>query len=82
MTSTFRVRDTAVLIRNVPGAGPCSGDMGAIVHVSSPDSCEVEFVTASGRTESVQTLSTSDLRPLQDDNLLAVRPIGSRKGVA
>ena len=39
-----------------------------------PDAIEVEFVTASGRTQALITLRTSDIRGVGDDDLVTVRP--------
>ena len=39
---------------------------------------EVEFVTASGRTQALVTLPPSALREVADDDLVAVRPATSR----
>ncbi len=76
----FRELETVVLIHDVPQAGLCAGDLGAVVQVYAPDAVEVEFVTASGRTLALQTLSADDLRTVRDDDLLAVRP-GARGAV-
>lgn len=74
MTTPFRELDTVVLVRDVPGAGLRAGDLGAVVQVYSPEAVEVEFVTASGRTQALETLPTGYLRAVQDDDLLSVRP--------
>jgi hypothetical protein len=58
----------------VPEAGLRAGDLGAIVHVYAPDTVEVEFVTASGKTLALQMLAAADVRMMRDDDLLAVRP--------
>lgn len=71
---TFRELETVVLIHNVPEAGLCAGDLGAIVQVYAPDAVEVEFVAASGKTLALQTLSADDVRTVRDDDLLVVRP--------
>jgi hypothetical protein len=71
---TFKVLDTVVLARDLPDHGLRRGDLGAIVEVYEPDGVEVEFVTASGRTEALVTLGTSDVRPVADTDLVAVRP--------
>ena len=63
-----------VLRTDIPAAGLRSGDLGAVVHVYGPDAVEVEFVTASGRAQALLTLNGEDLRPVRDDDLLAVRP--------
>ena len=48
----FSVLDTVVLQREVPEAGLCVGDLGAIVEIHDSSHFEVEFVAASGRTPS------------------------------
>ena len=52
-----------------------SGDLGAVVEIYPPDSLEVEFVTASGRTTALVSLKTSDVRAIADTDLVAVRTI-------
>lgn len=73
----FRELDTVVLARDLPEAGLQAGDLGCVVMVygssSAPDGLEVEFVTASGRTQALRTLKPTDVRPVRDDDLLAVR---------
>jgi hypothetical protein len=82
MTAPFRELDTVVLLRDQPEAGLRSGDLGAVVQVYGTEAVEVEFVTASGRTQALLTLSTSDVRPVRDDDLLAVRSAPSTRGAA
>jgi hypothetical protein len=67
--------DTVVLVRDVPEHGLRAGDLGAVVETYPPDTYDVEFVTASGRTTAFVTLKTSDLRPIADTDLVAVRTI-------
>lgn len=71
----YKVLDTVVLDRNLPEHGLRSGDLGAVVQVYEPDGLEVEFVTASGRTQALVTLNVRDVRPVQDSDLIAVRPV-------
>jgi hypothetical protein len=78
MANQFRELDTVVLIRDVPDGTLRAGDLGAVVQVLGEDQVEVEFVTASGRTEALRTLPSIDLRPVQDDDLLTVRPVSAR----
>ena len=73
MTERFHQLDTVVLTRDLPEAGLRSGDLGAIVLVYGDEAVEVEFVTASGRTQALLTLPVNDVRPVRDDDLLAVR---------
>ena len=77
MIPIYRELDTVVLTRDLPEAGLRAGDLGAVVLVygseASPEALEVEFVTAAGRTQALRTLGSADVRPVQDDDLLAVR---------
>lgn len=82
MTTSFHELDTVVLVRDVPESGLRRGDLGAVVQVYGGEAVEVEFVTASGRTEALLTLPVSDVRPVRDDDLLAVRTVPSVRGAA
>ena len=82
MTPPFRELDTVVLTRDLPDAGLRVGDLGAVVQVYSAGALEVEFVTASGRTQALVTLEAADVRPVRDDDLLAVRPARPIRGAA
>lgn len=70
----FKVLDTVVLDRDLPERALRRGDLGAVVEIYEPDGLEVEFVTASGRTEALVTLQESDVRAVADKDLIAVRP--------
>jgi hypothetical protein len=76
----FKVLDTVVLKRDVPDAGLRIGDLGAIVEVHEPDSFEVEFVAASGRTQALVTLQSDDIRHVDDRDLIAVRSLRQAHG--
>ncbi len=87
MTPPIRELDTVVLLRDVPEAGLRARDLGAVVQVyapppGAPGALEVEFVTASGRTQALVTLGVRDVRPVRDDDLLAVRPAAPVRGAA
>ncbi len=69
------VLDTVVLERDLPERGLRRGDIGAVVERYEPDGAEVEFVTASGKTQALVTLKLSDLRPVGDKDILAARPL-------
>ena len=71
----YKVLDTVVLDRNLPEYGLRGGDLGAVVQVYEPDGLEVEFVTASGKTQALVTLNVKDVRPVQDSHLIAVRSV-------
>jgi hypothetical protein len=76
----FKVLDTVVLVRDLPPSGLRSGDLGAIVEVYGPNAFEVEFVAASGRTQALVTLAASDLRHVNDDDLVSVRHLEKTAG--
>ncbi len=70
---TFRELDAVVLERDLPAHGLRRGDLGAVVEVYEPDGVEVEFVTASGKTQALVTLNVSDIRPVGDGDLVSLR---------
>lgn len=70
----FRRLDVVVLEKDLPAHGLKTGDLGAVVELYEPDGLEVEFVTASGRTEVLVTLTASEVRPVVENDLVAVRP--------
>lgn len=76
----FKVLGTVVLTRDVKSTGLQSGDLGAIVEVYSPDSFEVEFVAASGRTQALMTLGAQDIRHVGDLDLVTVRTLEQVSG--
>lgn len=71
----FKLLDTVVLDRDLPEHGLRKNDLGAVVEVYEPDGLEVEFVTASGRTQALVTLREGDVRAVADEDLISVRPI-------
>jgi Domain of unknown function (DUF4926) len=71
----FKELDTVVLDRDLPEQGLRRGDLGAIVQIYEPDGLEVEFVTASGRTQALVTLRAADVREVREEDLIAVRTL-------
>lgn len=71
----FKELDTVVLDRDLPEHGLRKGDLGAVVQLYDSQGLEVEFVTASGRTQALVTLSPEDLRGVRDEDLIAVRTL-------
>jgi len=71
----YKVLDTALLDRDLPEQGLCSGDLGAVVQVYEPDGLDIEFVTVSGKIQALVMLNVSDVRPVQDSDLIAVRSV-------
>lgn len=74
----FQLLDTVVLDRDLPEHGLRRGDLGAVVEVYERDAMEVEFVTASGRTQALITLKSADVRAVRDEDLISVRPVAGR----
>ena len=72
---TFRPLETVVLDRDLPSHGLMRGDLGVVVHVHDPDGLEVEFVSASGKTEALITLEVHDVRKVTDSDLMSVRTL-------
>lgn len=71
----FRKLDTVVLDRDIPERGLRKGDLGAVVELYEPDDLEVEFVTASGRTQALVALKIGDVREVRDGDLISVRSV-------
>ena len=71
----YKLLDTVVLDRDLPEHALRAGDLGAIVEMYEPDGLEVEFVTASGKTQALVTLNVKDVRPVQDGDRVAVRSV-------
>ena len=75
---TLQNLDVVVLNEDLPVHGLKQGDLGTVVEIYAPDAVEVEFVTASGRTQALVTLQPSAIRAVSDNDLIAVRPVISR----
>lgn len=71
----YKLLDTVVLDCGLPEHGLRNGGLGAVVQVYEPDGLEVEFVTASGKTQALATLNVNDVRPVQDSDIIAVRTV-------
>jgi Domain of unknown function (DUF4926) len=71
----FQELETVVLERDIPEKGLRKGDLGAVVELYEPDGLEVEFVTASGKTEALVSLKTTDVRRVRDEDLVSVRTV-------
>jgi hypothetical protein len=66
--------DTVVLVKDHPAEGLVRGDMGAIVLVHEDGKAyEVEFVTLTGDTLGVLTLTADEVRPISARDVPHVR---------
>lgn len=71
----LKMLDPVVLERDLPDHGLRPGDLGTVVEVHEPDGIEVEFLTASGDTEAVLTLTVADVRRADRNDLISVRKL-------
>lgn len=70
----IRELDTVVLTCDIEEHGLKEGDVGAVVHCyKDGKAVEVEFVTAEGKTIAVLTLTSADVRPIGNDEILHAR---------
>ena len=69
-----QILDVVVLKEDMPAQGLRKGDLGTVVDIYAAETLEVEFVTASGRTQALVTLQLSAVREIGDDDLVTVRP--------
>jgi hypothetical protein len=72
---SFKTLECVVLDRDLAEHGLRKGDLGAVVEIYEPDGLEVEFVTASGGTQALLTLTVRDVRNISAADMLAVRPL-------
>jgi hypothetical protein len=68
-----RSLESVVLMHDLPEHRLKAGDLGAVVERHEPDGLEVEFVTGDGATQALVTLRESEVRPVEADEVIAVR---------
>lgn len=74
----FKELETIVLKYDIKKHGLRKGDMGAVVNVyDGGKAAEVEFVTATGKTVALVTLTSSDIREIKQNDVLHVRGFAS-----
>ena len=70
----FKELEVVILIHDIEKHGLSTGDMGAVVNVyDGGKAAEVEFVTATGKTVALITLTASDVRDIKQNDILHVR---------
>ncbi len=70
----FKELETVILTHDIKEHSLSEGDMGAVVNVyDGGKAAEVEFVTATGRTVVLLTLTSSDVRDIKQNDILHVR---------
>jgi hypothetical protein len=71
--------DCVVLTSDLPAAGLEAGDVGTIVHVHPGGAAfEVEFVTMTGTTVAVATVTAAQLRPVGRQDISHVRALTAK----
>ena len=71
----FKLLECVILDREIPEHGLRAGDVGTVVETYEPDGLEVEFMSASGDTQAVVTLTALDVRKASANDMLAARPM-------
>ena len=74
---SIKILDTVVLEVDLPSHGLKMGDVGAVVEVYSNEAVEVEFVTASGHTQALVTLTPKQVRPVGPRDIPSVRQLSA-----
>jgi ATP-dependent exoDNAse (exonuclease V) alpha subunit len=70
--------DTVVITKDISNLNLVKGDIGTIVHIyGGTEGIEVEFVSGEGKTVGVETLEESDVRPMNNREILHVREMQS-----
>lgn len=70
----FKELETVILTHDIKEYGLYKGDMGAVVNIyHDGEAAEVEFVTATGKTVALVTLTGFDVRDIKQDDVLHVR---------
>ena len=71
----FERLECVVLVRDILEYGLRAGDLGTVVEVYPEGGLEVEFVTGSGMTQALLTLSEQDVRRIDSHDLLTTRRV-------
>lgn len=70
----FKELETVILTHDIKNEGLREGDMGAVVNIyDNGSAAEVEFVTATGKTVALVTLTSADVRDIKQNDVLHVR---------
>ncbi len=71
--------DCVVLTSDVPAARLVAGDVGTVVHVHAGGAAfEVEFITMTGVTVAVATVSATQIRPVGRQDISHVRALTAK----
>ena len=74
----IREHERVVLTADLPEEKLVAGDVGTVVHIhNGGEAYEVEFMTFSGETFGVATISSSQLRPVGKRDIFHVRKLAA-----
>ncbi|MCX7045759.1 MAG: DUF4926 domain-containing protein [Candidatus Sumerlaeota bacterium] len=72
----IKEHDCVILTQDLPSEGLVSGDIGTVVHIHDAGAgYEVEFMTLAGKTLTVATLFSSQLRAIGRKDIAHVREL-------
>lgn len=75
----IREHDRVVLTNSLPDEGLEPGDIGAVVHIyPQQQAYEVEFITLTGTTAAVVTLTANQIRPVSSSEIPHARELAHR----
>ena len=70
--------DCVVLLQDIPEDGLTAGDVGTIVHIhGSREGYEVEFMTLTGDTIAVASVTSTMVRPVASRDVVHVRELAA-----
>ena len=73
---SIKEHDCGVLTADLPDEGLKAGDVGTVVHIHRGGAAyEVEFTTLDGRTLTVATVQSNQLRPVSSRDVTHVREL-------
>ena len=75
----FEKLECVVLAHDIAEHGLRAGDLGTVVEIYPSDGMEVEFVTGSGVTQALLTLTENDIRKIDSFDLPATRRLANVK---
>ena len=77
MNADIQLLDVVALATDIPKHNLFRGEIGAVVECYPGNAYEVEFVTAEGKTVGLLTLSSADIRPMGNTEILHARELAA-----
>lgn len=78
MRRKLKLLECVVLVKDIPEFSLRAGDLGTIVAIYQSAGLEIEFIKASGQTQTVRTLTEAGIRLINADDIISVRPLTLR----